>query len=319
MVRPTTLVLSSGGTRGSTHIGAIQALERVGWITSTRPRTLVGTSAGAIVATLLILGYTPNEMERLVRGVDLNSILGDRGHGGAINMNGLVHLLPTRYGVINSDTARIRKIVRTLILRSRVARGDTSLTFSELYRRTKRRLIVCATDIHASEPIYFCPVRTPNTSIAFALRASMTIPFLFTPLRGRYVDGAFTDHYPFRVSPDDSGRTVGIVILDEIQARRSVASLMQYIRLLIRAVETSRTRERLADPDIHERTIIIPCSRNDTNTNIDAFLQCGRTAANTFIAAHRRRGVLGTIGPSARARLACMISLHKNLRHLKNK
>ena len=57
------LVLSGGGAKGLTHIGVIRALEEnnipIDYIT--------GTSMGAIIGSLYAMGYSPNEMEELLR------------------------------------------------------------------------------------------------------------------------------------------------------------------------------------------------------------------------------------------------------------
>jgi predicted acylesterase/phospholipase RssA len=52
------LVFEGGGAKGSSFVGALQALTAAGH----NHRRLVGTSAGAITATLLAAGYTPKEM-----------------------------------------------------------------------------------------------------------------------------------------------------------------------------------------------------------------------------------------------------------------
>jgi NTE family protein len=52
------LVFEGGGAKGSTFVGAMRAFYEKGYTT----RRLVGTSAGAITATLLAAGFTPDEM-----------------------------------------------------------------------------------------------------------------------------------------------------------------------------------------------------------------------------------------------------------------
>ena len=57
------LVLSGGGAKGLTHIGIIRALEEnnipIDYIT--------GTSMGAIVGSLYAMGYSPDDMEILLK------------------------------------------------------------------------------------------------------------------------------------------------------------------------------------------------------------------------------------------------------------
>lgn len=60
------LVLSGGGAKGLTHIGIIRALEEnhipIDYIT--------GTSMGAIVGSLYAMGYSPDDMEKLIKSDD---------------------------------------------------------------------------------------------------------------------------------------------------------------------------------------------------------------------------------------------------------
>lgn len=56
------LIFEGGGAKGSTFVGALTAFNEKGH----QPRRLIGTSAGAITATLLAAGFTPNEMKDAV-------------------------------------------------------------------------------------------------------------------------------------------------------------------------------------------------------------------------------------------------------------
>ena len=60
------LVLSGGGAKGLTHIGIIRALEEnnipIDYVT--------GTSMGAIIGSLYAMGYSPDDMEKLIRSED---------------------------------------------------------------------------------------------------------------------------------------------------------------------------------------------------------------------------------------------------------
>lgn len=60
------LVLSGGGARGMAHIGAIRALEEAGIPID----YIAGTSAGAIVGCMYALGYSPHELDSIVRTED---------------------------------------------------------------------------------------------------------------------------------------------------------------------------------------------------------------------------------------------------------
>lgn len=65
--RPTVaLVLSGGGAKGAAHIGVIRYVESLGIPVD----MVLGTSMGGLVGGLYALGYTPDQMDTLIRGID---------------------------------------------------------------------------------------------------------------------------------------------------------------------------------------------------------------------------------------------------------
>lgn len=92
------LVLSGGGAKGLTHIGIIRALEEnnipIDYIT--------GTSMGAIVGSLYAMGYSPDDMEKLIKSDDFK-----RWYSGGIQENIFIILRRTRLRR-NSSTSACR-------------------------------------------------------------------------------------------------------------------------------------------------------------------------------------------------------------------
>jgi NTE family protein len=64
------LALGGGGARGAAHIGVLMELERLG----VRPKLVAGTSAGALIATLLAYGLPPLEMRHLFEQFGFTSL-----------------------------------------------------------------------------------------------------------------------------------------------------------------------------------------------------------------------------------------------------
>ncbi len=73
--RPTVaLVLSGGGAKGAAHVGAIRHIETIGI-----PVDLVlGTSVGGLVGGMYALGYNGDELDSLVRSINWDVVLSDR-------------------------------------------------------------------------------------------------------------------------------------------------------------------------------------------------------------------------------------------------
>lgn len=67
------LVLSGGGAKGAAHIGVIEYIEELGIPVD----MVLGTSMGGLIGSLYSLGYTPAQMDSLVRGIDWGWIFSD--------------------------------------------------------------------------------------------------------------------------------------------------------------------------------------------------------------------------------------------------
>lgn len=300
-IAPTTLVLSSGGVRGVAHAGALQVLATMGWI-GPAIQTVVGTSAGALVGMLVALRYTPDEVVRLVREYDFSTLCDA---GVRMYPSNLLRL-PRAFGAVDSAHAPLGAFVTTIVENSRVAGGDAGLSLGALHQRTGCALIVCATDTWTSRPVYFGPESHPDMPIVEAVRASCNIPFYFTPVDGRYVDGALVDHYPFARATDPVGQIVGVVIVDAEEDTSPVdptpsKSLGDYVRRLVRAVETTGTQRTLADTDVEERSIVVRCARGmGEYVRREEYLEAGARAARAFVARQRALKVTARIGPTAR-------------------
>ena len=73
--RPTVaLVLSGGGAKGAAHVGVIKRVEELGIPVD----VVLGTSMGGLIGALYSLGYTPYQMDTLIRNIDWAWVLNDK-------------------------------------------------------------------------------------------------------------------------------------------------------------------------------------------------------------------------------------------------
>ena len=68
------MALGGSGTRGLSHIGVLARLEEL----RTPIDYVAGTSMGAVVGVLFSLGFTPQEIDQNIFGVDWRKLLADR-------------------------------------------------------------------------------------------------------------------------------------------------------------------------------------------------------------------------------------------------
>lgn len=188
------VVLSGGGAKGMAHIGVLKVLERAGI-----PVDIVtGTSMGSIVGGLYSVGISATQLDSLVRRQDWPFLLSDR-------------------AVYSSEDLEGRRVQstyffsKTLRLHKRHLTGATGVIEGKNLMRLFRHLTVGYTDSMSfdSLPRRFACVATnivDNTEYDFhsgvlaeAMRTSMSIPGVFTPVRKGdrvLVDGGLRNNYP---------------------------------------------------------------------------------------------------------------------------
>ena len=183
-----TLVLSGGGPDGIAFVGCIAHLERSGGIR--RLRTVVGCSAGAIVALFVALGMTSEDMRAwMKRGVHDGSLVD-------VDIEGVLTIVD-RLGV--DDGERVVEALRGALRACPRLGGASDATFVELAKATGRNLVVCVSNLEDARQELLGVDTAPDMSVVTAVRMSFSVPLLFTPVRHRgrtYVDGAVFDYCP---------------------------------------------------------------------------------------------------------------------------
>ncbi|WP_081426391.1 patatin-like phospholipase family protein [Sorangium cellulosum] len=236
------LVLEGGGVRGIGLAGAVAALEEAlateQKFKDTYIAYLAGTSAGAIVAALLGAGYSSHEIADIIAGpeiarfADVNGLSKVPVVGRPISM---IYGLFAHLGMFAGDyflefiRSKLRaKGVRTfgdLIMPGCERETEASrkyrvhLVASDI---TRGRMLVLPDDINVEE----YGVDPDDLDVALAVRMSISVPFVFRPVRltgdngvdSYIVDGGLLSNFPVRLF-DAAGTsrrdtlTVGVRIL----------------------------------------------------------------------------------------------------------
>lgn len=204
------LVLSGGGAKGFAHIGALKVLEEAG----IRPDYIGGTSMGSIIGGLYALGYSAHSLDSIVHSEDWDMLLRDKVHRRDISIE--EKLDDERY--IISFPVEKRKID----LPAGIIRGQNiSLLLSRLaspYYRIRDfskfpvPFLCVAADLENGQPVVL-----ESGYLPAAMRASMSIPTLFTPVEiddHLLVDGGLLNNYPVA---DVKNRGADIIIGVDVQ------------------------------------------------------------------------------------------------------
>lgn len=201
------LVLSGGGAKGLTHIGIIRALEEnnipIDYIT--------GTSMGAIVGSLYAMGYSPDDMETLLKSDEFQ-----RWYSGEVEEEYMYYFkknLPTPEFLNIRLSFRDSLNIKPQFLPSSVVNPiQMNLVFIDLYARATaacggdfNKLFVpfrcVASDVYNKKQLIM-----KKGDLGDAVRASMSFPFMFKPIEIDNVlayDGGIYNNFPTDVMRDD--------------------------------------------------------------------------------------------------------------------
>lgn len=203
------IVLSGGGTRGFAHLGVIKALQEQGIVID----RIAGTSAGAIVGTLIANGYSPDESLRLIESSSF-----------------LRHVRPAwnRMGLLRIDT--ISDLYRKLVPH-------------DSFEGLQIPLHVAAVDLNAGELVVF-----EQGELIRPVLASCCLPGIFEPLsinKHAYVDGGVLNNLPVELIENKVDFLIGSHC-NPFGLDRPIRSMRGVVeRSLVLAVQ-GKTKERFA-------------------------------------------------------------------------
>lgn len=246
------IVFSGGGIFGFSICGALKALEEYKLMDTIT--TYSGTSAGSIIACLLVLGYNSKEIETLIFGINFDTMRD-------ITTENILSFFET-YGV---DSGNRMLNVFEIIIKAKT--NNPKITFKQLFQLTNKKLIIAATNLSKKEVRYFNHQTTPNMSISLAVRISISIPILFTPVKYEndlYIDGCILDNFPIHLFTNDN-HTLGIRL--NSSRNNNISNIEEYITTIIYTF-TSKF-ESLKNKDFENRIITINIPEKITQLQFD--------------------------------------------------
>ena len=273
------VVLSGGGAKGMAHIGVLRVLERAGIPVD----MITGTSMGALIGGLYSIGYDAETLDSLVKVQDWKTLLSDK------------------VDVRNQSLAEREKqntylLSRPLSIARKARNAAGGLISGTNLSQLFTRLTVGYHDSinFADLPIPFACVATnivDNTeydmyggNLSNAMRASMAIPGVFTPVRKDsmvLVDGGLRNNYPA-----DIAKRMGadIIIGVSVQSdNRTAAELQSGPDILMQIVDINcknKFDENWAMTDIPIKVNVKGySSASFTRAAIDTLIARGEEAA----------------------------------------
>lgn len=161
------LVFEGAGIRGIAYSGAIKQLEEKGVMEHIEKAG--GTSAGAITALMVSLGYRSTEIYELISATKFH-----RFNKGGFWVFGGLHRMNKRFGWYKG-----RKFEQWLEAVIEAKTGDPDITFQGLVDEGFLELYVTATCLNRQEMLVFSQAAYPAMKVKDAVRVSMSIPLYF--------------------------------------------------------------------------------------------------------------------------------------------
>lgn len=291
-------VFEGGGVRGIGLVGAAAVVEERGYIFE----NVAGTSAGAIVASLLAAGFEAEEIYAFMDGdVDLARIK-DRSLLDRIPAIGPLLSLIRENGIYEGDY--LEEVLRAK-LASKGIRTFEDLVIDE-YRdapRYRYRLQVVAVDV-TREKLLLLPrdiadygIEPDDLDVAKAVRMSMSIPLFFEPVTLTHesgklchiVDGGVLSNFPVWIFDDDTANppwpTFGFRLIDGDNAIDGPYSFAKAVGLTM----INGFDPRFSEPEDDRRSMLIPAgsvglTRFDlTPAERRQLYESGRKTAERFV------------------------------------
>jgi NTE family protein len=177
------LVLAGGGIKIIASIGALEIVQELGVLQQITG--FAGSSAGAIVAGALSVGYTVAELKKILLAKNFNDFK-DAGWMAPIQI--LYH-----YGWCRGDA-----LYQWLGDMIQTKTGNPDISFKQVYQQYGKYLIITGCCLNKRETHYYSHRSNPDMPIRQAVRISMSIPGLFVPIQWGgdvLVDGGLLENY----------------------------------------------------------------------------------------------------------------------------
>lgn len=253
------LVLSGGGAKGFAHVGVLKELEKTGL----QIDYIGGTSMGAIVGALYASGYSPKQIEGVIKEADFMNLLQDevvresKPFRVKQNSEKYAVTLPIREGGIGLPLGLSRGQNVLNFLTELLAPVDDIVDFSKL----PIPFFCVGTNIETGKEVVL-----EKGSLPLALRASAAFPSLLNPvdIDGQLiVDGGVVNNFPVDLMrTKDVDIVIGVNVQGHLLEREelsSVASLLLQIvnfQMYKKTDEQTRLLDVILKPNILEYNII---------------------------------------------------------------
>ena len=257
--RPDVLVLGGGGVLGEAWMmGVLAGIEDGAGLDMRECESFVGTSAGSVVAAHLVAGNAPRRPSSIGTELELGSDGPARGlaRAGAVTIRRAGHtaaaaastFAPLALGASAPGGALLRSMLLRTLPRPVETLSGLRAQVAASAARFDGRLRVAAVDRATGRRVVFGGPGAPTATVADAVAASCTVPWLFAPVTigGReYVDGGVWS--PTNLDAAPAGRDTHVLCLNptaSLGGSHPLPALVRNVARTAASVESLALRRR---------------------------------------------------------------------------
>jgi NTE family protein len=238
------LVLSGGGARGGAHVGVLKALEEL----DIPIHCIAGTSMGAIIGGFYAAGYSPEEIEQIMDEMDWSRALSDSPERSDRTMRKkeveAEFLIPYRLGYNNGRFQAALGAIQGQHLDQVFQRILQPAAPAYSFDALPIPFRAVATDLVTGEAVVLS-----SGSLADALRASMSVPGVFAPVRideRILVDGGMSNNLPVSVVREmGADIVIAVDISSQLLKEKELTSVLSVTEQLTNFLTRRSTQQQI--------------------------------------------------------------------------
>ena len=294
------VVLSGGGAKGVAHVGALKVIEEAGIPID----IVVGTSMGSIVGGLYAIGYTPHQLDSMVKKQDWNFLLTDRTERShktfqeKVESEKYVISIPLhqRRGTKMPDGI-VRGINLNALFTDLTIGYHDSIDFNKL----PIPFACVAVDLRAGNEVVF-----HNGHLMEAMRASMAIPAVFTPVRKDsmvLIDGGLLNNFPVDVARAMGAEIIiGVDVQSSVEEKNKLMTVVDMVNKLTDMTGKEKYTHNIAHTDVYIKVDVAGYSAASFDAaSLDTLTRRGEEAArhswNSLLASKKLIGISDQFAP----------------------
>lgn len=221
--RKNILVISGGGLKGFSALGALTRLKELEIIDE--PDIFCGTSAGACISLLLLVGYSPKDIFEILFELDMSQMV--------------ISNLDNIFDEINIGLNLCDPIIYVMGHLIKTKGFSVKTTFEELFEKTKKKIIITGVCLNDNSLHYFSYENTPKMNVLTAIKISISIPIIFKPCvynNKLWIDGGVMNNYPIEIFHDKLNDVIGIYMGEEYNGIDEFEDIQSYISQIFKCV-----------------------------------------------------------------------------------